>query len=147
MLSQIVKDVLEEVKTAGLVADWLEDYCNSHPESQTYIKKFRRIDKLRIHDAIDVIAKFGTPLERKQIQRFYRILKRTRSCPQVREKLLVAIKDMSLKGRKRIKYFLVSRLTTVSLTRFHIALRCKISETRSTASNMLRVDLSEMLGA
>ncbi len=149
MISQIVKDVLEELSLAPVVADWLEEHCLHKPEVAAYMKKFRKMDKLRVIDAIDVIAKFGEPLERRQIQRFRRLLKRARHKPAFPEKAIPLVKDMAFKTRSNLNAILKATRNgprAVSQRRYKFILSRKIAEAR-TAHSALILDLSEMLGA
>jgi hypothetical protein len=155
MLSKIVEDVFSDLRLAGHVADWLEDYCMDRPEAETYVRKFRRANKINVNDAIDVVAKFGNPIERKQVQRFRRLLKRCRyKHGYVPRQAMPLVKAMDFKSRVKFNMILKTvrngvRTGVDSLHSHKFRLKTKLADvgTRSMITSSLVLNLSDMLGA
>lgn len=74
-ISEAIYQALEgEQLILKIVADWIEDNYSGHPEAGTYCRRLRDPQNIRIQTVIDVIAKFGTRKERKEICRIQRIV-------------------------------------------------------------------------
>ncbi len=85
----------------GIVADWIEDNASSHPEAGVYCRRLRDPESVRIQTIIDVIAKFGTRKERKEICRIQRIALRCRKTTLAKP-LRGRITDVTSKRSRRL---------------------------------------------
>jgi hypothetical protein len=80
MMWEAVERALSQGSTEDLavLADWLEDHRPDHPELETYCRRLRQHKTARVQTLIDVILKFGSRRERKQMSRINRIAMRRR---------------------------------------------------------------------
>ena len=87
-----------------IVADWIEENASGHPEADTYCRRLRDLKNLRVQTVIDVIAKFGTRSERKEICRIQRIALRSRKSGHQQGLRLVPTSINKMESRRLLNY-------------------------------------------
>lgn len=79
---ECLKGILEgQIFEACVLADYLEDTCNSHPEYARYHKFLKQPGTLRLQTVLDVIIKFGAKKERSTMMKIIRMAKRHKKRP------------------------------------------------------------------
>lgn len=86
-----------------IVADWIDEHRQDHPEASTYLKRLRS-PGIRIRTVMDVVCKFGSRTERKLFSRINRILLEMRHRPERSLPLIDNVFNMD--DRRRINRFL-----------------------------------------
>lgn len=105
-ISEVVWEALNKPDELQLkvLADWIEENSSGHPESDVYSRRLRDTTSVRVSTIVDVIAKFGTRQERKEISRIMRLSLKRRKHQLHRELRQVPPNLFSLDARRMLNF-------------------------------------------